>query len=92
MPETESPKKAASSDAGQAQVQKFFDQVNEKGYIGQNPDPTPQENYSLKTPPDAPTPETDEDLFHEARASAIGNARSNLDLNSAEAAAAKKKG
>ena len=50
------------SDAGQAEVQEKFDKIEEKGYIGVVPDPTPNEHYSLETDPDAPTPETDPEL------------------------------
>jgi hypothetical protein len=50
------------SDAGQADVQERMDEAEAKGYFGETPDPTPNENYTLQTPPDAPTPETDEEL------------------------------
>jgi hypothetical protein len=47
-----------AKDAGQAEVQAIFDEAAEKGYFGYTPDETPNENYTLQTPPDAPTPET----------------------------------
>ncbi len=60
-------------DAGQAELQQIQDAANERGYFGYVPDPTPNENYSLETPPDAPTPETDAGLEAEARkASGVG--------------------
>jgi hypothetical protein len=39
-------------------LQAEADKVAEQGYIGSVPDETPNENYSLQTGPDAPTPET----------------------------------
>lgn len=60
----DTPKKDASgsrssspTDAGQAEMQQLVDEANAKGYFGTVPDSTPNENYSLETPPDAPTPE-----------------------------------
>ncbi len=55
-------KSSSTDDAGQAEVQANFDEAAEKGYFGYSPDPTPRENYSLQTPQDAPTPETDAKL------------------------------
>lgn len=51
--------KAASGDAGQAEVQAMMDEIEEQGFEGERVDPTPRENYSLETGQDAPTPETD---------------------------------
>lgn len=48
---------AAGTDAGQAEVQQRVDEAEKKGYEGHVPDETPNENYSLQTPQDAPTPE-----------------------------------
>ena len=46
------------SDAGQAEVQARFDEAADKGYFGSTPDPTPNENYTLKgVTSGAPTPE-----------------------------------
>lgn len=45
--------------SGEDQVQAAFDEAAEKGYFGESPDSTPRENYSLQTPQDAPTPETE---------------------------------
>jgi hypothetical protein len=78
-------------DAGQAEVQARFDEINEKGFVGQTVDPTPPENYSTQTPDDAPTPETDNDLFDEGREAAIGRPREAVDRSAAEIAADKKK-
>ena len=36
-------------------LQKAADEAVEKGFYGEAVDPTPNENYSLQTPPDAPT-------------------------------------
>lgn len=47
-----------AGDAGQAELQKKFDEAAEKGYFGETPDDTPNENYTLRTKADAPTPET----------------------------------
>ena len=57
-------------DAGQAEVQEKFDAAAEKGHFGFTPDPTPNENYSLETPPDAPTPENDAEAEAKARKAA----------------------
>lgn len=54
---TEAKKTTKPGDSGEKQVQKAFDEANEKGYFGYSPDETPRENYTLQTPPDAPTPE-----------------------------------
>lgn len=48
-----------AGDSGASQVQAKFDEANEKGYFGYSPDDTPRENYTLQTPSDAPTPETE---------------------------------
>lgn len=48
----------SSTDLGQAEVQKRFDEANAKGYFGHTPDETPNENYTLKgVTSDKPTPE-----------------------------------
>lgn len=51
--------KAESEDWGQAELQAADDKAKEQGYVGTVPDETPNENYSLQTPPSAPTPETE---------------------------------
>ncbi len=61
----EQKKSSLTDDAGQAEVQARSDEAAEKGYYGTVPDPTPNENYSLRTPQDAPTPETDAKLAAE---------------------------
>jgi hypothetical protein len=51
---------AKSADAGQAEVQAKFDEAAEKGYFGETPDETPNENYTLKgVTSGKPTPETE---------------------------------
>lgn len=39
--------KKAADDAGQAEVQAKFDEAEAKGYFGETPDSTPNENYTL---------------------------------------------
>lgn len=47
-------------DAGQDEVQAKFDEAAEKGYFGEVPDETPNENYTLKgVTSGKPTPETE---------------------------------
>lgn len=58
---------AKNADLGQKELQETFDKANEQGFFGVEVDPTPNENYSLETPPDAPTPETDAKLAAEVR-------------------------
>lgn len=60
-------------DLGQADMQTRMDEINRQGYIGGTPDPTPDENYSLLTPPDAPTPETHPELAAQLDANVRGN-------------------
>jgi hypothetical protein len=53
-------KKSSSTDSGEAQVQAAFDEANEKGYFGEVPDETPNENYTLKgVTSGKPTPESE---------------------------------
>lgn len=47
----------SSDDAGQAEVQKVFDEVQEKGYYGTVPPGPPNEAYSLQSGPDSPSHE-----------------------------------
>lgn len=35
-------------DAGEAEVQAISDEASEKGYLGEVPDETPNENYTLQ--------------------------------------------
>lgn len=53
-------KKTTAKDSGEAQVQEAFDEAAEQGFFGHSPDKTPRENYTLQTPPDAPTPELEQ--------------------------------
>ena len=53
--------------AGARELQETFDKANEQGFFGTKVDSTPDKNYSLETPPDAPTPETDAALAAEQR-------------------------
>jgi hypothetical protein len=61
-------------DAGQAALQAAADEAAEKGYYGETPDPTPNENYTFAgVTAGAPTPETDVELEKQGReASGIG--------------------
>jgi hypothetical protein len=63
---TQTPKKSEQSeqdlsgDAGEAEVQARSDEASEKGYIGEVPDETPNENYTLQgVNAGKPTPETE---------------------------------
>ena len=52
---------ANKDDGGAAQVQATVDEAEDKGYFGEVPDPTPNENYTLQgVGKGLPTPETDE--------------------------------
>jgi hypothetical protein len=45
-----------------------YEEALEKGYFGDNPDPTPNDNYTLTgVTSGAPTPETDRDQFEAAQ-------------------------
>lgn len=62
------PKPAASTDAGQDEVQHAFDQANAQGYWGESSDPTPDDHYTVAgVTKGLPTPETDEDARVAAR-------------------------
>lgn len=43
-----------TDDAGQAEMQKTVDQLEEQGFIGDKVDQTPDEEYSLLTGPTSP--------------------------------------
>jgi hypothetical protein len=45
---------ARKDDAGQADVQKRVDKIEEQGFIGQKVDPLPNSAYSLESGPEAP--------------------------------------
>lgn len=69
----DNPHAQTEGDLGQAEMQERMDEINRQGRIGGTPDPTPDVNYSLLTPPDAPTPETHADLAGELDANVRGN-------------------
>jgi hypothetical protein len=76
-------------DAGQAQMQEAQDNIDAKGFIGGVPDPTPNENYfGVNSTPEnnLPTPETDRELFDEARKASLGHPLENIEKNSVETA------
>jgi len=59
---------APDQDVGQQQVQQQFDEADDKGYFGDVPDPTPNDNYTVSgVTSGAPTPETDDELRAVAR-------------------------
>ena len=67
-PKAPAPKPKPAPEASKPADSKHLDQeALEKGYFGYSPDPTPRENYTLRTPSDAPTPETDKELAEKAR-------------------------
>lgn len=67
-------------------LQERVDTMEAQGYLGITPDPTPNENYTLKTPQSAPTPETDADLHEQARAASHGSSRTAVNTTAAEVA------
>lgn len=71
-------------------LQEAFDRVNERGFMGTVPDPTPNENYTVEgVGKGLPTPETDPDLYDQARDAAIGHPLRDIDRSSAQNAGAK---
>lgn len=65
MPER---KTAAPKDEAQQEVQKTFDEAEDKGYLGVPVDPTPKENYTVAgVLAGKPTPETDAGHAREVR-------------------------
>lgn len=59
---------AEAGDAGQAEVTQRVEEENARGYRGETPDPTPNENYTVKgVTSGAPTPETDPELRAKVR-------------------------
>lgn len=55
-------------DAAQKEVQKAVDKAEERGLLGVEVDPTPNENYTVAgVLAGAPTPETDPDHAREVR-------------------------
>lgn len=69
-------KTAAPKDDAQAEVQKVFDEAEDKGYLGVPVDPTPKENYTVAgVLAGKPTPETDADHAREVRQKLDDDAR-----------------
>jgi hypothetical protein len=87
MSHTEGEAHVAEGDLGQAEMQERFDRINAEGKIGSTPDPTPDENYSLLTPPNAPTPETNAELQAKLVANVVGNRLENTGLTTAQTGA-----
>jgi hypothetical protein len=51
---------AKADDLGASEVQAAFDEAEKKGYFGETPDETPNENYTLAgVTSGKPTPETE---------------------------------
>lgn len=72
-PDTPAIRGPVDTSLGQDQVQEQMLADQEQGFRGNPVDPTPNEHYSLQTPPDAPTPETDPELAAQAREASYGN-------------------
>lgn len=49
-----------TDDAGQAEVAKQVEKIDEQGFIGQKVDPLPDSAHSLESGPDAPAPVEDD--------------------------------
>jgi hypothetical protein len=63
-------------DAAQKEVQKAIDQAEEKGYLGVEVDPTPDEHYTVAgVLAGKPTPETDSDHARDVRQRLDDNSR-----------------
>jgi len=87
------PKGISTEPYDVSEAQAAEDAVQEKGFLGVVPDPTPNENYEASNSAkenDLPTPETDRDLYDEARNASLGHPRDAVERNSAEIAAGAK--
>ena len=68
----ESKAKGSARDAGQAQVQRTFDEAHEKGYMGERPAGSiDNREYTLLSGPDSPSPLEEHLAIHDARKSAM---------------------
>lgn len=57
-----------TGDAGVAEVEKKVAESDDRGYLGEVADPTPNENYTFSgRAAGAPVPETDPELAEQAR-------------------------
>jgi|SRR5580765_1176852 len=78
-------------DAGQGDVQKQMDEINDAGFMGTSPLADLNENYTVKGVTEGkPTPETDDDLYHEAREVSHGTPRTAVDKSAAHVHSEKK--
>lgn len=69
-------KAAAPKDAAQQEVQKAVDKAEERGLLGVEVDPTPNDNYTVAgVLAGAPTPETDPDHARQVRQQLDDDAR-----------------
>jgi hypothetical protein len=65
-------KAKASADAGQAEIQKTFDEAQAKGYFGQRPaGAIDNKAYTLQSGPDSPTPLEEHIAFNDQRTKAM---------------------
>jgi hypothetical protein len=70
-------RKAPPKDAAQKDVQKAVDEAEDKGYLGVEVDPTPNEHYTVAgVLAGKPTPETDADHAKSVRQQLDDDARS----------------
>jgi hypothetical protein len=70
-------RKAPPRDAAQKDVQKTVDEAEDKGYLGVEVDPTPNEHYTVEgVLAGKPTPETDADHAKSVRQQLDDDARS----------------
>jgi hypothetical protein len=65
-------KKATAPDAGQAEIQKTYDEAFAKGYFGDRPaGAIPNEAYTLQSGPASPTPFEEHVTFNDQRTEAM---------------------
>lgn len=77
------PKGADTSPHDVTSLQKKSDEIQKQGYDGIVTDPTPNEHYTVEgVTSGKPTPETDADLYEEARGAAYGNPHKSTELPS----------
>jgi hypothetical protein len=69
-------KTAAPKDEAQQEVQKVFDEAEDKGFLGVSVDPTPKDHYTVAgVIAGKPTPETDAGHAREVRQKLDDDAR-----------------
>lgn len=65
-------KEGAEPSSDGARTAFTLEEATKVGFFGTEVDPTPDENYSLQTPLDAPTPETDPGAHDKAQKAVYG--------------------